>query len=170
MVRSILVLVFSFIFSMVSGQGSYATIQQEIKGNLNSVLDLTLIPQNNLNISFVNTNEFENGKTILAATVLKIIATRKWVISAKTLSPTFTPLSLNASNNMPSSVLSIKESKSSNFIPLSSQSPASQIASGTIGDALATGHELKIDYLFKPGLTFAPGVYSIDLLFTITAF
>lgn len=164
---------FLFVISILElnsfSQGTTATVSQGIKGNLNSVLNLNLSNSKPLNFIFNTTADYENGKSILEGSTFKVTATRSWIITAKAISPNFTATS-GGSNNLPCEVLFLKDKNSSIYHPLKSSANSTPIINGKRGDEYALNHEIAVDYLLKPGYSYIPGNYSIDILFTISAY
>lgn len=152
----------------------YCTAQQTVNVNLNTqnkVSGSVIIPAlQNLNVSnqsanplnFSNTVDFSDGKEILGYYTLNVNSNVPWIITAKTETDNFNNLSLNG-NNIPSGIMSIKNSTDNNYIQLSS-TETNIITSSN--DKIV--NDYKVDLKINPSWSYGGGLYNINIVFTLT--
>ncbi len=139
----------------------------QVRLNLSPAFELELDPQNDISFNFATSDDIEKGVIKSQFTRFKIRSTRPWTLSVKTLTPYFSASGSYASQNMPPSVLGIRKSNGSEFIPLAYADVP--LFSGSRGGTFTPGNDFKADIKFTPGFDYSEGYYFITLLYTLTA-
>lgn len=116
-------------------------------------------------ISFNSPNDYFNGVVANKYANFKIKSNANWQISFAANNSYFTALSKGASDNMPASVIGIRQNGSSSFKTLSTQSQ--KLTDGNRG-ANSAKHDFDIDVSFNPGFAYSGGLYSIGVVYTLT--
>ncbi len=68
---------------------------------------------------------------------------------------------------MPASVLGVVKSGLSSYVQLSSTDQV--LATGNRGNASTTGNSFNMDLKATPGYNYGPGIYSLAIVYTLTA-
>lgn len=151
-----------FVSATSFGQGMSSSAQGNIK--VYSIQSITVDRLQGA-ISFNSPNDYFNGVTVESYANIKVKSNENWLLYFSAQSAYFTPLSSNASKDMPSSVLGIKVSNKRSYTPLT-----------TGGDKLQQGnrgsngskHDFDIDVHLDPGFAYNGGLYNIGVVFTLT--
>lgn len=116
-------------------------------------------------ISFNTPNDYFNGVVSEHYANIKVKSNANWILSFHANNKFFTPLSRNASTDMPSEVMGIRVNGRSNFKPLRTNSR--NLMQGNRGST-SNRHDFDIDVQFNPGFDYSGGVYSIGVVYTLT--
>lgn len=137
-----------------------------MNGSLNvaSVIELSVIPNVGSNVTIDGTN-INSGITNNNLSTIRVKTNQSWILSVRATSPFFTASGIYASSNMPVSVLNIIAP--SGQLTLSSTNQ--QIALGGRGNFDATGNTLQLGLKASPGYNYGPGIYTTNLVYTLTS-
>ncbi len=139
----------------------------QVRLNLSPALELELDPKSDVSFNFLTANDIENGVIKPQFTRFRIKATRPWTLSVKSLTPYFSGSGPYASQDMPPSVLEIKKTNSSEYIPLAYTDVP--LFTGSRGGNFTPGNDFRADKKFTPGFNYNEGYYFITLVYTLTA-
>lgn len=139
----------------------------QVRLNLSPALELDLDPKTDISFNFITANDIEYGVIKSQFTRFRIKATRPWTLSVKSLTPYFSGSGPYASQDMPPSVLRIKKTNSSEYIPLAYADVP--LFTGSRGGVFTPGNDFRADLKFTPGFTYNEGYYFITLVYTLTA-
>lgn len=143
------------------GNGTYkhnGTVKTE------EILDIKIINDDLEQFFFNTAEEFEQGIEQTQATRIRVKANTNWQVTFAANQENF---SGTTATPMPVGIISIGQSGGSLY-PLSVNN-SQPIAQGTNGDENKTGHKFFLDYKANPGYDYDPGVYDIDIVYTISA-
>lgn len=139
----------------------------QVRLNLSPAFEFEIDPSANISFTFATANDIENGVTKNQFSRFRIKSTRPWTLSVKTSTPYFSASGPYASHEMPPSVLQIKKSNTTDYIPLAySDTP---LFTGNRGGPSTPGNDFKADIKFTPGFNYSEGYYFITLVYTLTA-
>ena len=128
---------------------------------VSSAMGISLIQNSSTNISFASATALETGVTNNNFHNLQVKSNNPWIITASA-PPFFTPTTVDASVDMPCSIIEIRQNGVGNFMPLSTLPQT--IKTGNAGDVTSS-----FDMKFTPGYTYNPGIYNIAITYTVTA-
>lgn len=117
-------------------------------------------------ISFNTPNDYFNGITVNNAATIAVKSNVNWQVSVATQSSTFTPMSMGASTDMPSSILAIRRNGNTTFTPMTTNSQT--LKTGNRGPATTSGNTFDIDTRLDPGFSYSGGNYNIGVVYTLT--
>ncbi len=139
-------------------------MQNKISGiiTIPALQSLNVITQNSGALNFLNQDDFYNGKEITAFYKLNVNSNIPWIITAKTQTNDFNNLTVNGSN-IPSVIMSIKNTTDNNYIPLSSTEKNIIISSNN-----KIVSDYQIDLKLNPSWNYGGGLYDINIVFTLT--
>lgn len=131
---------------------------------VNTILELELgnTAAPDLTFEFATADDFENGKTIILASSLKVRSNKPWIVNVKSNTPNFS--SATGDQNVSTNTLGVRKNGTSNFIQLSTSDQI--LASGPKGGF--NDNTFHIDFLAKPGYIL-PALYTIDVVYTVSA-
>lgn len=139
----------------------------QVRLNLSPALELDLDSQADISFNVATAADIENGVIKNQFTRFRIKATRPWTLSVKSTTPYFSGSGPYASQDMPPSVLEIKKTNSSEFIPVAYADVP--LFTGSRGGNLTPGNDFRADIKFTPGFSYSEGYYFITLVYTLTA-
>ena len=118
-------------------------------------------------LNFVSAEDVIGGITQTEAGSYEVRANTNWVVTAKASSAFFKTSVSGDDSEIPSSILYIKANKGeeAEFLPLSMDGIALQSGGKPSKDRDNT---FSVDYMAQPGIDASPGIYSIDVLLTVT--
>ena len=131
-------------------------------GNSTASLNVT-IPMNQF-MEFTVENDINAGKNYPGFYKVTVTSDVPWVVNIMAKTSFFTPSSPEASNNMPASIMSLKENTGSNFITLS-ETPQNLLISNHSSFNSIFYLDLKID----PSWNYKGGNYYQQIIFTLSA-
>lgn len=145
-------------------------VAQGKSGNMTGTVQVYSIQSLEINklsgvISLSAPNDFFNGITVPNYANIKVKSNENWVLSYASMSTYFSPLSQNASTDMPCSVLSIKVNGHKNFKELKTSS--TKLRQGNRGSK-GSKNDFNIDVHLDPGFEYNGGMYSISVRYTLT--
>lgn len=148
---------------------TFAQLSHRVRVSIPITVELEARPGNkqNTNIVFRNGDDLETGKEELLAGTYQVRANTNWLVTAKPSKSHFTFASDGSESAMPTSILSIRESSTTDFFQLDEKGV--EIISGNSGGEKAKKNSFSIDYKAAPGNDYAPGDYETDVLLTITS-
>ncbi len=139
----------------------------QVRFNLSPAFELDLDPKTDISFNFITANDIENGVVKSQFSRFRIKATRPWTLSVRSLTPYFSGSGPYASQDMPPSVLQIKKSTSSDYIPIAYADVP--LFTGNRGGVFTPGNDFRADLKFTPGFAYNEGYYFITLVYTLTA-
>lgn len=113
-----------------------------------------------------NNSQYSNGYTVSGFNTFNIKSNVPWRLSVASATPYFGASGTGASSNMPASVISVAKSGQS-FVSLTTTPQT--LATGNRGSAAKPGNSFNMDFQANPGYNFGPGIYTLTLLYTLTA-
>lgn len=131
------------------------------------VLNINLVQNASTSISFNTSGQYTDGVAYSGFTTHNVKSNLPWLVNVASQSAYFTPASSGADNNMPCSVIGIKPSIASTFMPLSVSNKV--VKTGNAGNSSATGNSYNVDVQINPGYTYNAGIYNLGLTYTLTA-
>ena len=134
---------------------------------LSSYMSLDVTTNGYIDFKFNNNQELLDGISLSNKFNVNVVSNKNWILNVSTLTSNFLAIGPDANSQMPPSILSIKKSTLSTFIPLSNN--PKMIVTGFRGNQTSTNNNFKLDIKATPGYTFNGGAYAIVLLFTISA-
>lgn len=139
----------------------------QVRLNLSPALEFEMEPKSDISFNFITANDIENGIIKSQFTRFRIKATRPWTLSVKSTTPYFSGSGPYASRDMPPSVLQMKKTNSTDYIPLAFTDVP--LFTGSRGGNFTPGNDFKADIKFTPGFSYNEGYYFITLVYTLTA-
>ncbi|SOE23430.1 hypothetical protein SAMN06298216_3819 [Spirosomataceae bacterium TFI 002] len=115
------------------------------------------------NYEFSTIDDYENNKASNNGANLQVACNKDWTVNVRAGSSTFSYVGTHTDPSMPSTVLKVRNLPSSR---ISLTETDTQIATGAPGDF--TSNEVKLRYIAVPGYDYPEGVYTIDVVYTLT--
>ncbi len=112
------------------------------------------------------TSQYNSGVTISNYATVSIKSNLPWTATYKSNAANFTALS-GGTGTMPCSIVGFRLNGSGSFKTLSTTSQT--ITSGSAGNTSTSGNTFNIDLNYNPGFSYPGGIYSLSVIFTITA-
>ena len=155
-----------FLFPGIEALAQYS-YSASTSGNINiySIQSLTLTGGSVIP-SFSSLNDYANGITVNDYLSVAIKSNVSWTLSVNAQNTYFSPMSQGGSTNMPSTVLSIKTSSSSNYFNITTTSQT--LKTGNKGNTTSSGNSFDIDIKYNPGFSYKGGIYTLGLIYTLT--
>lgn len=116
--------------------------------------------------NFTSFEHYLNGVEVKGYLNIGVKSNKAWTLSVKAQNAHFSPMSAGGSTNMPSSVLSVKPSTSSDYKTISTTSQT--IKTGNKGDTNASGNAFQLDIRYNPGFSYKGGIYTLGLIYTLS--
>jgi hypothetical protein len=154
-------------FVSIKGMGQFSfngSINSAV--SIQSVMALSITNNASPAITFTNT-QYGNGYTISNFNTFDIKSNLPWKLSVSAATPNFSASGTYASSNMPASVVGVVKSGQSPFIQLSSTDQV--LATGNRGNTSSLGNSFNMDFTANPGYNYGPGIYSLTIVYTLTA-
>lgn len=160
-------LVLIILFSLLGWKAEAQSFNSSTSGNFDiySVLSLTFTNLTGV-VSFNTPNDYFNGITVNNSATIAVKSNVSWQVSVATQSSTFTPMSMGASTDMPSSILAIRRNGNTTFTPMTTNSQT--LKTGNRGPATTSGNTFDIDTRIDPGFSYSGGNYNIGVVYTLT--
>ena len=158
----------TYVFTIQVRLNSGATVIDRtftVTVNVQTVMGVSLQQNSSTSITFSSATNYTSGITLNNFHSLQVRSNVPWLVSV-TAPSYFTPASQGADANMPSSIMGIKASTASSFLPLSTS--AQTIKTGIAGDISASGNTSNFDMRFNPSYNYSAGIYNISLTYTLT--
>ncbi len=155
-----------FLFFVLKGSAQITgnqTATHPVVIELNSVLSLELERNDLVSFVFSDLNDYENGVEQLDACEFVIRGNLDWSISWKAETAFFISA---GPTQVPASVVSVGNNITG-YLPLSAQNQNS-IISGVKGDENISGNRFSLNYRANPGYDYDPGLYNIDITYTLS--
>lgn len=111
-------------------------------------------------------DEYLNGKVITNFATIYVKSNVNWQLSVNAQAANFSAMSTGASSNMPSTVLGIRITGTTQFLNLTTGSQS--LKTGVRGSNTVNGNTLNTDVRFAPGFNYGGGSYSIVVRYTLT--
>ncbi len=134
---------------------------------VNSYMSLDLTATGTIDFNFAQNLELENGIELKNKFSVGIITNKNWILNVSSLTSNFLAIGPDASAAMPPSILGIKKSSSTAYVPVSNVQGT--LTLGSRGDLTLSGNQFQMDIKATPGYTYNEGSYSLVLLFTLSA-
>lgn len=138
---------------------------KDAKIKTKTVMDIKIKPKKEIQFYFTDKEHFDNGILEEAVTEIKVKANVNWQIHVNSSNEYFEDAD---GNQMPVNIFSIAKS-GEQLQPLSYNPPPQPVATGTVGNDKKETNTFDLDYFADPGYGYAPGVYRVDLVYTISA-
>lgn len=155
------------LISLLGWKAQAQSFSSSTSGNFDiySVLSLTFTNLTGV-VSFNTPNDYFNGITVNNSATIAVKSNVSWQVSVATQSSTFTPMSMGASTDMPSSILAIRRNGNTTFTPMTTNSQT--LKTGNRGPATTSGNTFDIDTRIDPGFSYSGGNYNIGVIYTLT--
>lgn len=134
---------------------------------VNTYMSLDLTLSGTIDFNFNQNLELENGIELKNKFNVGIVSNKNWILSVSSLTSNFLALGQEASVAMPPSILGIKRSSSTAYIPVSNIQGT--LTLGSRGDLTLSSNQFQMDIKATPGYNYNEGSYSLVLLFTLSA-
>ncbi len=163
--KQIIIILIAFILYSVNGLAQYS-----FTGNLSGTMSVGSIM--NISVSsgsaqtINSTSQYQNGITISNYASISITSNVAWLTSLKSNATNFTALS-GGTSSMPCSIVGFKIGTGGSFTTLSTSSQT--VKTGNAGNSSASGNSFNVDLKYNPGFNYPGGIYSLGVVFTITA-
>ncbi|SOE20475.1 hypothetical protein SAMN06298216_0965 [Spirosomataceae bacterium TFI 002] len=137
--------------------------------DIRTIINLKVLVINsvNLNFSFRNIDDYENGITKTGAFEVTVKSNQNWRLTIASSDPFLIPTSPGGTSDIPSGVFGLKKTSSSNFTTLSTTQK--EVANGSRGGPNKSGNKFNLDLLCNPGYLYNGQAYMCEVIFTITA-
>ncbi len=147
---------------------SQASITRTASANVivNSYMSFDIITNGFLEFKFNNNQQLLDGITLSNKFRVNIASNKNWILNVSSLTSNFLAIGPDASMQMPPSVIGIKKSNSSTYVPVSNN--PGMITLGYRGNQTASGNQFNLDIKATPGFDFNGGAYMIVLIFTMS--
>ena len=147
------------------GQPSFnGTISPAI--SIQSVMALSITNNASPALTFTNT-QYSNGYTISNFNTFDIKSNQPWKLSVSAATASFSASGTNASSDMPASVIGVVKSGQSPYVQLTTTDQV--LATGNRGNTSTAGNSFNMDFNANPGYNYGPGIYSLTIVYTLTA-
>jgi hypothetical protein len=149
----------------------HALAQYSFNGNITSSVNIQnvmvlSVTSNAATVVTLNNTQYSNGYTMANFNTFNIKSNVPWRLSVASATPYFSASGTYASTNMPASVIGVAKSGQP-FVKLTTTPQL--LASGNRGNSAKTGNSFNMDFQATPGYNYGPGIYTITLLYTLTA-
>ena len=147
---------------------SQATITKTASANVivNSYMSFDINTNGFLEFKFNNNQQLLDGITLNNKFTVKVASNNNWTLNVSSLTSNFLAIGSDANMNMPPSIIGIKKSNSSTYVPVSNN--PGMITLGYRGNQTASGNQFNMDIKATPGFDFNGGAYVIVLIFTMS--
>ncbi len=148
--------------------GTKAQVAQRVSIVIPQLAEIRLKPgsETETRIEFKNANDLDNGITEERASTYQVRANTEWMVSMKASKPFFTSMADENDSELPSTILSVKESNSKDFIAL--QENGVDLIKGDPGN-YSDKNEFSVDYKAVLDNDYSPGTYYMDVLLTVSS-
>lgn len=133
---------------------------------IQAVMELS-ITNSTSNITFSTPDQYAAEYVITNFNTIKIKSNQSWNLSLSSTSSVFSASGTFASSNMPASICKIGITGQTSSLTLSTT--AQLLSSGSRGSAAASGNTFDITLKVNPGYNYGGGIYSIGIVYTLTA-
>lgn len=152
-------------FTCFGQEGGNRTPNKEAKIKTETIMDLKIKPKKEVQFYFNDKDQFDNGILEENITEIKVKANVNWQIHVNSSAEYFVD---SEGNQIPVNRFSLAKAGEP-LVALTYETPNSPIATGIVGDDKKETNTFDLDYFANPGYGYAPGVYSVDLVYTISA-
>lgn len=164
--KALFTILLSVLFVSSFGQeGGNRAPNKEAKIKTETIMDLKINPKKEVQFYFNDKDQFDNGILEENITEIKVKSNVNWQIHVNSSAEFFVD---NEGNEIPVNRFSLAKSGEP-LVALTYETPSQPIATGTVGDDKKETNKFDLDYYTNPGYGYAPGVYSVDLVYTISA-
>ena len=152
--------------------GMFCDAVQAQSGNFSSsvsiqpVIELSLANSSS-NIIFSTSDQYSSEYVATSFNTVKIKSNQNWNLSISATSSVFTASGTFASSNMPASLCRLSVTGQTGTLSLSTTSQL--LATGNRGNDVYTGNSFGITLKINPGYDYGAGIYSLGLVYTLTA-
>lgn len=159
-----ILLLLCFVSTKGMGQSFNGTINPVV--SIQPVMAFSITNNASSTINFTHA-QYANGYTISNFNTFDIKSNLPWSISVSSATPVFSASGTYASNNMPASVIGVVKSGQSPFKQLASTDQV--LATGNRGNTSTPGNSFNMDLMANPGYAYGPGIYSLTIVYTLSA-
>lgn len=142
----------------VSAQSFTASHNASVQ--VNKLSNINITSTNSVNVP--NSVDYLTGTTVSNFWTVQVDANSTWIVTINAQTATFSP-----DNVVPIGILSYRKNGAVNWVALTTT--PTQVASGNKGPNTTSGNNFGIDLRVIPTLDYAPGTYSLNIVFTSTA-
>lgn len=133
--------------------------------SIQTVMVLSVTSNSSLAITF-NNSQYANGYTVSNFNTFNIKSNVPWKLSVASATPYFSASGTYSSSDMPASVIGVAKSGQS-FVNLTTTPQL--LATGNRGNNAKPGNSFNMDFRANPGYNYGSGIYTLTLLYTLTA-
>lgn len=134
--------------------------------SIQSVLALSVTNNASPAITFTN-SQYTNGYTVSNFNSFTVKSNQPWTLSVSAATANFSASGTYASSNMPASVIGVVKSGQSPYLQLTTTGQV--LATGNRGNTSTTGNSFNMDFKANPGYNYGPGIYTLSIVYTLTA-
>lgn len=147
------------------------TLAQSFNGNITVPVNIGTVmvlsvTNNASSVITLDNTQYANGYTRAGFNSFAIKSNVPWRLSVASATPFFAASGTYASSNMPASVIGVAKTGQP-FVQLTTTPQL--LASGNRGNSSKTGNSFNMDFRATPGYDYGPGIYTLTLLYTLTA-
>jgi len=139
---------------------STATLQ------LNTFAEFTVTPVNASAFAFNSTTSYESGINRSSFSSFVVKSNMNWLLTIRASGAFFAASGGGLSNTLPAGVISFKTNSESTYRTLTTT--AQTLRSGAAGGSSQPGNTFSIDLRVAPGYLYNGGLYTLDLVYTLT--
>lgn len=134
--------------------------------SIQSVLAFTITNNASPAITFTN-SQYTNGYVISNFNSFNVKSNQPWKLSVSAATANFSASGTYASSNMPASVIGVVKNGQSPYLQLTTTDQV--LATGNRGNASTAGNSFNMDFKANPGYNYGPGIYTLSIVYTLTA-
>lgn len=153
--------------------GPYARAQGSFNGSVTAtatvqtVVAMSITNNSSTSITLSSPSQYTGAYLISHFNSFVIKGNIPWAVSVASSTPYFTNSGVYSSLNMPASIIQLNITSSSSILTLSST--AQTLSSGSTGNGSQTGNSFDMDFSVNPGYDYGPGIYSLTMIYTLSA-
>lgn len=155
-------MILSVLCKDISAQSFHGTLNSSM--NITGVLHLSLTNNSSTNIN-LNAGTLSSGYIQNGFSSIKVKSNEPWMLTVQAGSNYFSASGTYASPDMPASVLTLSSPQKQVIL----SSTAQTLAEGNRGNTGIPGNSFNLNLKADPGYNYGPGIYSINLVYTLTS-
>jgi hypothetical protein len=150
----------------------HAAVWAQSSGNLTSTINIQAVMQLTLSnstasITFSTPDQYSSEYVLTSFNSVKIKSNQNWNLAVSATSSVFTASGTFSTSNMPASLCKLGVTGQTATVSLSTTSQL--LATGNRGSDATAGNNFDITMKINPGYNYGAGIYSIGLIYTLTA-
>ncbi len=134
--------------------------------SIQAVMELTL-GKSATNLVFSTPDQYASEFALTGFNTVRIKTNQNWNLSVSATSSVFTASGTFASSNMPASLCRVGVTGQTSTVSLSTTSQ--QLTAGNRGSDSYAGNNFDITLRINPGYNYGAGIYSLGVVYTLTA-